>query len=41
MVTFLGFVLKRIDKVIPHENVNQKILVDDYSTDATTKIARV
>jgi glycosyltransferase involved in cell wall biosynthesis len=33
-------VLKRIDEVIPYENVNQKILVDDHSTDKTVFIAK-
>jgi len=37
---FLKLVLKRIDEVIPHENVNQKVLVDDRSEDATTEIAK-
>ncbi len=37
---FLKLVLKRIDDVIPHENVNQKILVDDHSKDMTTEIAK-
>lgn len=36
----LPHVLKRIDEVIPHENVNNKILVDDHSTDNTAKIAK-
>lgn len=33
-------VLKRIDEVIPYENINQKILVDDHSTDKTVFIAK-
>jgi len=33
-------VLERIDEVIPHENVNKKILVDGLSTDRTTEIAK-
>jgi hypothetical protein len=33
-------VLEQIDKVIPHENVCCKILVDDNSTDRTTEIAK-
>jgi len=32
-------VLSRIDRVIPHENVCHKILVDDHSTDRTVEIA--
>jgi glycosyltransferase involved in cell wall biosynthesis len=32
-------VLKRIDKIISHENICHKILVDDHSTDQTVKIA--
>jgi glycosyltransferase involved in cell wall biosynthesis len=36
----LPTVLKRIDEVIPHEVVCHKILVDDHSTDRTTKIAK-
>lgn len=36
----LPLVLKRIDEVIPQENVNDKILVDDHSTDNTVKIAK-
>jgi len=37
---FLAKVLKRIDEVIPFENIGQKILVDDHSADNTVKIAR-
>jgi glycosyltransferase involved in cell wall biosynthesis len=37
---FLPTVLKRIDEVIPHENVCHKILVDDHSTDRTIEIAK-
>jgi len=37
---FLPSVLKRIEEVIPHECVNQRILVDDKSTDNTAQIAR-
>jgi len=36
----LPTVLKRIDEVIPHEVICHKILVDDHSTDRTTKIAK-
>jgi len=36
----LSRVLNRIDEVIPHENVSNKILVDDHSTDNTVKIAK-
>lgn len=36
----LPIVLKQIDKVIPHENVCHKILVDDHSTDRTVEIAK-
>jgi len=34
-------VLKRIDEAFPYENINQKILVDDHSTDKTVFIAKV
>jgi len=37
---FLSRVLKRIDKVIPQENVKRKILVDDHSVDRTAEIAK-
>lgn len=37
---FLPRVLKRIEEVIPNEDINQKILVDDHSIDNTTKIAK-
>ena len=37
---FLPIVLKRIEKVIPFENINQKIFVDDGSTDDSVLIAR-
>lgn len=37
---FLSSVLNRIDSVIPYECVNQKILVDDHSSDRTVEIAR-
>ena len=37
---FLPKVFKRIDAVIPHECVSQKILVDDHSVDRTVEIAR-
>ena len=37
---FLPRVLKRIEELIPHEEINQKILVDDHSTDNTVKIAK-
>ena len=37
---YLPYVLKRIDQVIPHENVNKKIFVDDSSTDTTVEIAK-
>jgi glycosyltransferase involved in cell wall biosynthesis len=33
-------VLRQIDKVIPHENICHKTLVDDHSVDQTVKIAR-
>ena len=33
-------VLLQIDKVIPHENICHKTLVDDHSVDQTVKIAR-
>ena len=33
-------VLRRIDEVIPSENINQKILVDDHSVDRTVEIAK-
>jgi len=36
----LPLVLRRIEKVIPHSHVNNKILVDDHSTDRTREIAR-
>lgn len=32
-------VLRRIDEVIPHENIGQKIIVDDHSQDRTREIA--
>lgn len=37
---WLKEVLQRIDQVIPPENVNQKILVDDHSVDRTVEIAK-
>ncbi|MGQ9642166.1 MAG: glycosyltransferase [Candidatus Bathycorpusculaceae bacterium] len=37
---YLPSVLKRIEEVIPAEDVNQKILVDDHSIDNTVNIAR-
>jgi len=37
---FLVPVLKRIEQVIPSENVNRKIFVDDSSIDQTTLIAK-
>jgi glycosyltransferase involved in cell wall biosynthesis len=37
---YLPKVLDRVNKVIPVESVNQKILVDDKSTDNTVKIAK-
>lgn len=37
---FLPAVLKRIDDVIPKENVGQKIFVDDSSTDNSVEIAK-
>jgi len=37
---YLPIVLKRIDEVIPAQNVNKKIFVDDSSTDATVEIAK-
>ena len=36
----LPAVLRRIDEVIPRENVASKIMVDDQSTDQTIKIAK-
>lgn len=36
---FLSKVLKQIGEVIPHKMINQKILVDDSSTDRTVSIA--
>jgi glycosyltransferase involved in cell wall biosynthesis len=36
----LPIVLKQIDKVIPHENVCHKILIDDHSVDKTVEIAK-
>jgi len=36
----LPSVLKRIDEVIPSESVNQRILIDDHSADATREIAK-
>ena len=36
----LSDVLSRINKVIPRENVNQRFIVDDGSTDNTVKIAK-
>ena len=38
--TTLPQVLKRIDEVIPTENICHKILVDDHSTDQTVEIAK-
>lgn len=37
----LPLVLKRINQVIPQKAVNNKILVDDNSTDQTAQIATV
>jgi glycosyltransferase involved in cell wall biosynthesis len=37
---YLPIVLKRVDEVVPHENVCHKILVDDNSSDTTAKIAK-
>jgi glycosyltransferase involved in cell wall biosynthesis len=37
---YLPITLKRIEEVIPSENVNRKILVDDHSIDNTVKIAK-
>jgi glycosyltransferase involved in cell wall biosynthesis len=37
---FLRQVLSRVEQVIPEENVNQKIIVDDHSEDQTVKIAK-
>ena len=37
---WLSHVMKRIDEVIPSENVNHKILVDDKSVDQTVEIAK-
>lgn len=36
----LSLVLKQIDKVIPEENMNNKIIIDDHSIDNTIKIAK-
>lgn len=36
----LSQTLKRVDEVIPAENVHKKILVDDHSTDKTVLIAK-
>jgi len=36
----LPFVLKRIDEVIPKENVSNKIFVDDHSVDKSVEIAK-
>ena len=36
----LPLVLERIDEVIPHEAIGQKILVDDRSTDDSVEIAK-
>ncbi len=36
----LPTVLARIDKVIPHESVCHRILIDDHSTDRTVEIAK-
>lgn len=37
---YLPTVLKRLEEVIPSEEVHRKILVDDHSTDATIEIAK-
>lgn len=37
---FLPIVLPRIEEVIPSENINQKIFVDDHSIDNTVEIAK-
>ena len=37
---FLPLVLNRISQVIPDESINQKIFVDDHSTDRSREIAR-
>ncbi len=37
---FLPTVLRRIDEVIPHEEVNSRIFVDDKSIDSTRDVAR-
>jgi glycosyltransferase involved in cell wall biosynthesis len=37
---YLPSVLKRIDEVIPNEDVNRKIFVDDHSKDNSVKIAK-
>ena len=37
---YLPTVLERVDKVIPSEVINQKILVNDKSSDATVAIAK-
>jgi glycosyltransferase involved in cell wall biosynthesis len=36
----LPLVLKRINETIPKENINNRIIVDDQSTDSTRKIAQ-
>jgi glycosyltransferase involved in cell wall biosynthesis len=36
----LPYVLNRIDKVIPKKVINNKIIVDDHSTDKTVEIAK-
>jgi len=37
---YLPIVLKRIDMVIPYENINRRILVDDHSIDRTVEVAK-
>jgi glycosyltransferase involved in cell wall biosynthesis len=37
---YLPDVLRRIDEVIPKEELHRKILVDDHSTDGTVSIAK-
>jgi glycosyltransferase involved in cell wall biosynthesis len=36
----LPAVLKRINQVVPEENVNKRLIVDDKSIDCTSEIAK-
>lgn len=38
--SFLPHTLQRIEQVVPHEQIGQKIFVDDHSTDNSSRIAR-